>query len=70
VEDVSIYAIDERTRDPILIVAELENYVNDAKQRLTAEGNLSGLLSIGKVFAPLGLALKLSEFLIKLKGLS
>lgn len=68
IEDVSIYAIDERSADPVLTVAELEQYVGEAIDKLNAEGDLSALTSIGKSLASFGSLIRLTEFLLKLKG--
>jgi len=68
IENVSIYAIDERSTDPVLMVAELEQYVDEAINKLNAEGNLSALTSIGKSLASFGSLIRLAEFLLKLKG--
>jgi len=68
IEDVSIYRIDEKTADPVLIVAELEQYVGDAIKRTNAEGDVSALSALGKLIAPIGTLVKLGGFLLKLKG--
>ncbi|MCM2557473.1 hypothetical protein NDQ41_01995 [Alcaligenes faecalis] len=68
IEDVSIYAIDEKSTDPVLTVAELEQYVDEAINKLNAEGNFSALTSIGKSLASFGSLIRLTEFLLKLKG--
>lgn len=70
IEDVSIYRIDEQTTDPILVAAELEQYVNDAIKRLSAEGDVSALSALGNLIAPAGALAKLGEFLLKLKGVA
>ena len=67
IEDVSIYRIDEQTTDPVLVVAELEHYVDDAIKRMNAEGDVSALSALGKLIAPVGALAKLGEFLFKLK---
>ena len=68
IEDVSIYAIDEKSTDPVLTVAELEQYVDDAVKTLNAEGDISALASLGKALVPLGGFVKFGEFLLRLKG--
>lgn len=68
IEDVSIYAIDEKSIDPVLTVAELEQYVDDAIKKLNAEGDVSALTSLGKVVVQLGGLVKFGEFLLRLKG--
>lgn len=68
IEDVSIYVIDEKSTDPILTVAELEQYVDEAINKLNDEGNFSALTSIGKSLASFGSLIRLTEFLLKLKG--
>lgn len=68
IEDVSIYRIDEGSTDPILIVAELEQYVDDAIKRLKTEGDVSALTVLGKLIAPIGTLIKVGEFLLKLRG--
>lgn len=68
IEDVSIYRIDDQTTDPVLVAAELEQYVNDAIKRLNAEGDVSALSSLGRLIAPIGALAKVGEFLLKLKG--
>lgn len=70
IEDVSIYAIDERSMDPVLTVAELEQYVDDAVKTLNAEGDVSALGSLGKTVVQLGGLVKLAEFLLRLKGVA
>jgi hypothetical protein len=67
VEDVSIYSIDEQTQDPVLIVAELEQYVDDVIKRMNAEGNFSAFSGLGKAIAPITALSKLGELLLKLK---
>ena len=67
IEDVSIYRIDEKSTDPILIVAELEQYVDDAIKQLKAEGDVSALTDVGKLIAPIGSLIKVGEFLLKLR---
>lgn len=70
IEDVSIYRIDEQTQDPILVVAELEQYVDDAIAKLNAEGDISALTGIGKLVAPIGALIRIGEFLSRLKRAS
>jgi hypothetical protein len=70
IEDVSIYTIDDQTQDPVLIVAELEQYVDDAIKRINAEGNLSGISGWGKAIAPITAIAKLGELILKLKGVA
>jgi hypothetical protein len=67
-EDVSIYHIDEQTEDPVLVVAELEQYVDDAIKRMNAEGDFSAFSGLGKAIAPITALSKLGELLLKLKG--
>ena len=68
IEDVAIYRIDEQATDPVLVAAELEQYVEDAIKRLNAEGDVSALSALGKLIAPIGALAKLGEFMLKLKG--
>lgn len=68
IEDVSIYSIDDKTEDPVLVAAELEQYVDDFIARMNAEGDFSALTGLGKVFAPIGTIAKLGELLLRLKG--
>ena len=68
IEDVSIYNIDERSEDPVLVAAELEQYVEEAKKAVNAEGDVSGLCSLGKTIGPIASLAKLGEFLMRLKG--
>jgi hypothetical protein len=68
IEDVSIYTIDEKTQDPVLMIAELEQYVEDAIKRINAEGNLAGFSELGKAIAPIAVIAKLGELILKLKG--
>ena len=68
IEDVSIYRIDEQTTDPVLVAAELEQYVDDAINRLNAEGDVSALSALGNLIARVGALSKVGEFLLKLKG--
>lgn len=68
IEDVSIYAIDEKSTDPVLTVAELEQYVDDAIMTLNAEGDVSALVSLGKAVVHLSGLVKFGEFLLRLKG--
>lgn len=69
IEDVSIYRIDEQTADPVLVVAELEQYLDDAVKRLNAEGGFSPLSGLSKVIGPIAALTKVGELLLKLKGL-
>lgn len=48
IEDVSICAIDEKSTDPVLLVAELEQYVDHAVKIFNAEGNFSALTALGR----------------------
>jgi len=68
IEDVSIYRIDERTDDPVLVAAELEQYVEDAIARMNTEGDASALFAMGKAIAPIATLAKWSELLMRLKG--
>lgn len=68
VEDVSIYRIDEKTQDSVLIVAELEQYIGDALKAMNAENDLGAFSGLTNVIAFIGAVGKLSEFLLKLKG--
>lgn len=68
IEDVSIYRIDEQTTDPVLVAAELEQYVDDVIKRLNAEGDVSALSALGNLIARVGALSKVGEFLLKLKG--
>jgi hypothetical protein len=67
IEDLSIYRIDEQTTDPVLVVAELEQYASDVIRCLNAEGNVSALSALGNLIVPIGAVAKLCEFLLKLK---
>jgi hypothetical protein len=66
IEDVSIYAIDEKSTDPVLSVAELEQYVDEAINKLNAEGDLSALTLIGSSLSSFGSLMKFVEFVSKL----
>lgn len=66
--DVSIYEIDEESSDPVLTVAELEQYVEAALKGLNAEGDVSALTSVGAAVVKFGSLVKLGEFLLRLKG--
>ena len=68
IEDVSIYAIDEKSTDPVLTVAELEQYVDEAIKNLNAEGDASAVAFLGKALVQLGGLVKFGEFLLRLKG--
>lgn len=68
IEDVSIYRIDEQTQDPVLVAAELEQYVDDAIKTLDAEGDISALTGLRKVVAPMVALTKLGEFILRLRG--
>lgn len=70
IKDASIYAIDEKSTDPVLIIAELEEYVDSAIRALNAEGDLSGLTFLGKAVTKLNCLVKFSELLLKLKGVA
>jgi hypothetical protein len=67
IEDVSLYAIDEKSTDLALTIAELERYVDEAINALNSEGNLSALTFIGNYFPSFGSLIKLVEFLLKFK---
>lgn len=70
IEDVSIYRIDEQTQDPVLVAAELEQYVDDAINRMNAEGDFSALTDLRKVVAPMVALTKLGEFILKLRSVA
>lgn len=67
IEDVSIYAIDEKSVDPALTVAELEEYVDAAIAAFNAQGNFSLLGLAGQAVVQIGGLVKFGEFLSKLK---
>lgn len=48
IEDVSFRLIDAQCVDPVLVVAELVQYVEEAKKNMRSEGNISPLLDAGK----------------------
>ena len=68
IEDVSIYVIDEQTQDPILVVAELEQYIDEATTKMNAQGNLAGISDWAKTIARITAVAKFSELILKLKG--
>lgn len=68
IEDVFIYRIDEQTQDPVLVAAELEQYVDDAIKKMKAEGDFSALTDLSKIVAPMSALTKLGTFLLRLKG--
>ncbi|MDP2093184.1 MAG: hypothetical protein Q8K50_04730 [Hydrogenophaga sp.] len=70
IEDVSIYNIDEQTQDPVLVTAELVQYVDDAIRKMNAEGNFSVLTDFSKAVAPISALFKVGEFLSRLKGVA
>lgn len=57
-----------QTTDPVLVVAELEQYVCDAIRRLNAKGNVPAMSALGNLIAPTGAMAKLGEVLFKFKG--
>lgn len=67
IEDVSIYQIDDKSADPVLIISELEQYVNEAMRWMKAEGDASALIPAAKIIAPLGTLIKVGELLSKLR---
>lgn len=70
IEDVSIYRIDEQTRDPVLVAAELEQYVDEAIRKMNAEGDFSALTDLRKLVAPISALIKLNEFVLRLKSVA
>lgn len=50
-----------------LIVAELQQYVDDAIKQLNAEGDVSVLIDVGKLIAPIGTMIKVGELLLGLR---
>lgn len=62
IETGAISHIDVRVADPVLLVAELERYVDEAVATLNSEGNLLGLAFLGKSI-PLSTLLKLRDFI-------
>lgn len=68
IEDVSIYNIDNQTQDPVLVVAELEQYVDDAIKRMNAEGDFSAITGLSKAIAPITALAKWGELLSKLRS--
>ncbi len=59
--DVSIYKIDEQAQDPVLVIAELEQYVDDAITKMKAEGDFSALTDLGKLVAPVTALFRLGK---------
>lgn len=68
IEDVSIYAIDGESNDPVLTVAELEKYVDGAVKRLNEEGDISPLTSLAAAAAQLAGLLKFADFVKKISS--
>jgi hypothetical protein len=67
IEDVSIYSIDEQAQDPVLVAAELQQYVDDAIRKINAEGDFSALTDLSKAVASISVLTKLGEFLLRLE---
>lgn len=68
IEDVSIYAIDGESNNPVLTVAELEQYVDDAVKKLNAEGDISALTSLAAAVVQLAGLLKFADFVKKISS--
>lgn len=69
IEDVSIYAIDGDSTDPVLTVAELAQYVDEAVNILNAEGNVSALTSLGTAAVKFAGLLRLADVVSRLTGI-
>ncbi|MDR6395906.1 hypothetical protein [Herbaspirillum seropedicae] len=65
IQDVSIYDIDDQTEDPVLVAAELEQYVGQAKKLMYEQGNLAPLFDVRKLIPGF---VSCAEFITKLKG--